>query len=64
MLLISGINAVRMFFFFLTYMLTSVGNAVVSLYTWPVFAHALQCMVLGEVVSRRHVFLLSWHLWG
>ncbi|MEM6765602.1 MAG: DMT family transporter [Bacteroidota bacterium] len=58
MLLISLINAARMFFFFLTYLLTSVGNAVVSLYTWPIFATIFSVWFLGETISRRQIGLI------
>ncbi|MEM8901543.1 MAG: DMT family transporter, partial [Bacteroidota bacterium] len=58
MLGISLINSARMFFFFLTYLLTSVGNAVVALYTWPIFATMFSVWFLGESISRRQVLLI------
>lgn len=46
--LASGVNAVRMLLFILAYKLTAVGNAVVLLYLWPVFA-----LILDSVVHRK-----------
>jgi drug/metabolite transporter (DMT)-like permease len=54
----STINAVRMFFFFTAYRLTSVANAVVSLYTWPIFAAVFARMILGEKVTGKRALLL------
>lgn len=49
----SGLNAVRMLLFILAYKLTAVGNAVVLLYLWPVFALLFGCL-------RRRV----WPTWA
>ncbi len=54
----SSINAVRMYFFFTAYRLTSVANAVVSLYTWPIFAAVFARIILGEKISGRRAILL------
>lgn len=58
MLGISLINSARMFFFFLTYLLTSVGNAVVALYTWPIFATIFSVWFLGESITKRQILLI------
>lgn len=42
--LASGINAVRMLLFILAYKVTAIGNAVVLLYLWPVFALVFECL--------------------
>jgi drug/metabolite transporter (DMT)-like permease len=55
----SALNAVRMLFFFLAYQYTSVANAVVALYTWPIFAAIFARIVLGEKVSRERILLLA-----
>jgi len=44
----SGLNAVRMLLFVAAYKLTTVGNAVVLLYLWPVFA-----LILDSIGARR-----------
>jgi len=43
----SAVNAVRMLFFILAYKLTAIGNAVVLLYLWPVFA------LIFDSIARR-----------
>ncbi len=58
MLLGSLLNAIRMYFFFMAYILTSIGNAVLISYTWPIFATLLSAIFLKEKVSRRNVYLL------
>jgi len=58
MLLGSGLNAIRMYFFFMAYIMTSIGNAVLISYTWPIFATLLSAIFLKEKVSRRNIFLL------
>jgi drug/metabolite transporter (DMT)-like permease len=58
MLVASVLSAVRMFFYFVAYSLTSIGNAVIVLYTWPVFATILSIVFLKEKVSRRNKALL------
>ncbi|MFW6229175.1 MAG: DMT family transporter [Alkalispirochaeta sp.] len=55
----SALNAIRMLFFFLAYQYTTVANAVVTLYTWPIFAAIFARIVLGERVSRERVLLLG-----
>lgn len=55
----STINAVRMYFYFLAFQYTTVANAVVALYSWPIFAAWLGTMILHEPVSRRQKALLA-----
>lgn len=58
MLLGSGLNAIRMYFFFMAYIMTSIGNAVLISYTWPIFATLLGAIFLKEKVSTRNIILL------
>jgi drug/metabolite transporter (DMT)-like permease len=46
--LVSGMNAIRMLLFVMAYKFTTVGNAVVLLYLWPVFA------MVFDAVRLRH----------
>ena len=59
MLLASVLNAGRMVCFFAAFRLTTVGNAIIVLYTWPVFATLFGAWLLGERISRRQAALLA-----
>lgn len=58
MLLASGINAARMYFFFTSFLYTSVANAVIMLYTWPIFTTLFSFFFLKEKVPARNFALL------
>lgn len=57
-LVASGVNAVRMYFFFLAFSLTSVATATVTLYSWPLFAVLFAGPILGERVGPARWGLL------
>ncbi|RMG57025.1 MAG: EamA/RhaT family transporter [Bacteroidetes bacterium] len=59
MLVASLLNAGRMFCFFAAFRLTTVGNAIIVLYTWPVFATLFGTIWLKEPISRRQMVLLA-----
>lgn len=54
----SGINAVRMILFIMAYKLTSLGNAVVLLYLWPIFALLFDCFRLRRPPAPAQIGLL------
>lgn len=58
MIAASAINAARMLFFFMAYMYTSIANAVIVLYTWPIFAVILSSIFLKEHISKKQIGLL------
>lgn len=58
MLSASILNSVRMYLFFTAYIYTSIGNAVIISYTWPIFVTILSVIFLKEVVSKREIMLL------
>lgn len=58
MLLGSLLNAARIFLFIISYSYTSLSNAVIILYTWPVFATVFSMIFLGEKVATRNKVLL------
>lgn len=59
MLVASGLNAMRMFLFFAAYLYTTIGNAVIMLYTWPIFGSLFSAIFLREHISRRTAFLIG-----
>ncbi len=58
MLLASGVNAGRMYLFLIAFTFTSIGNAIVIFYLWPIFVNLIGSFFLKEKVSRKQVFLL------
>lgn len=55
----SGLNAVRMLLFIMAYKLTAIGNAVVLLYLWPIFALLLDCARLRRAPAPAQTALLA-----
>jgi drug/metabolite transporter (DMT)-like permease len=55
----SALNALRLYFFFTAYLYTSIGNAVIISYTWPIFVTVFSMFFLREEVSRRQLWLLG-----
>jgi drug/metabolite transporter (DMT)-like permease len=55
----SALNALRIFFFFSAYLYTSIGNAVLISYTWPIFVSIFSVLFLGENISRRNIWLMG-----
>ena len=59
MMLASVLNATRMFLFFVGYLYTTIGNAVIILFTWPIFGTLFSAIFLKERVSGRTIFLIA-----
>ena len=59
MLAASLLNAARMFLFFTAYIYTTIGNAVIITFTWPIFVTIFSMVFLKEQVSRRNIILLG-----
>jgi len=55
----SMINAVRMYLFLVAFIYTSIGNAVIVFYTWPIFGTLLGATLLKEHITRRQIALLG-----
>jgi drug/metabolite transporter (DMT)-like permease len=55
----SGLNAVRMLLFIMAYKLTAIGNAVVLLYLWPIFALLIDCVRLRRPPAPAQTALLA-----
>ena len=58
MLWASLLNTLRMYFFIVAFVYTSIGNAVILFYTYPIFTAILGIIVLKERISRRQGLLL------
>ena len=59
MLVASVLNAARMVLFYTTFIYTSIGNAVLILFTWPIFTTIFSILFLGEKVTNRNKILLG-----
>lgn len=60
MLIASSLNAFRLYFFFMAYIYTTVGSAVIILYTYPLFVSLLGYFFLKERMSKMQwVFLFT-----
>jgi len=55
----SAINAVRMLLFVMAYKMTSVGNAVVLLYLWPIFALVFDAIRTKQAPGAARVGLVA-----
>mgnify|MGYP001147160881 CR=1 FL=1 len=55
----STLNALRTVLFFISFNLTSIGNAQVTLYSWPIWATVLSFFFLGEKIGRFQWSLLA-----
>lgn len=58
MLSASALNAIRLFFYFFAFIYTSIGNAIILTYTWPLFVVILSYFFLGERLSRKQLLLI------
>ena len=58
MLLASLLNAIRVGLYFFAFLYTSISNAVIMLYTWPIFASLFSMIFLKESITKKKMFLL------
>ncbi|MBI2666672.1 EamA family transporter, partial [Candidatus Woesearchaeota archaeon] len=63
-LLASTLNAGRVYLYTVGFTFASIGNAIIVLYTWPVFTTVFGILFLKEKVSKRTFFLLFLALMG
>ena len=52
------INALRVYLYLTAFIYTSIGNAVILFYTWPIMVALLGFLFLGEKVDKYQSFLL------
>ncbi len=60
----SVLNAIRIYFFINTYVYTGMANAVIILYSWPIFASIFGSLILKEKIPLRNKLLLLLPLAG
>lgn len=54
----SFLNSLRMFFYFVAFYYTSIGNAVIILYTWPIFVAIFSIFILKDYPDTVRIFAL------
>lgn len=59
LLIASSINGLRLYLYFLGYSLTSIGNAVTMLYTWPLFATLFSAIYLRERLTYKKLLIIG-----
>lgn len=59
MLLASSINAIRLYLYLIAFIYTSIGNAVVLFYTYPLFVTAIEILFLKRKIKKVQLFLLT-----
>ncbi len=59
MMLASGLNAVRTYLFLVAFVYTSITQAIMMLFTWPIFVHVFSAMFLKEKVGPKQLLLLG-----
>ncbi len=58
MVIASVLNVVRVIGYFLGFSLTSVGNGILALYTWPLFVTLFASLMLKEKLTKPLIFTL------
>lgn len=58
MLLVSAINVVRIYLYLVAFIYTSIGNAVVLIYSWPIFVFAIEVSFMDKRLKKSHAALL------
>lgn len=59
MMVASSLNAARMYLYVVALTYASIGNAVIMLYTWPIFASLYGILFFKEAVTAKKVLLLA-----
>lgn len=54
----SFINAGRIYLYLMAFIYTTIGNAIILFYSWPIFVSLLGIFFLKEKVSRKQILLL------
>lgn len=59
MFVASSINAIRILFYMVGFLYTSIANAAIILFTWPIFATIFGVIILKEKISKRTILLIA-----
>ncbi len=58
MLLASTINVARIYLYLVAFIFTSIGNAVVLFYSWPIFVFIFETVYFKKPLKTQHVWIL------
>ncbi|HZJ21330.1 MAG TPA: DMT family transporter [Pricia sp.] len=58
MLLASTINVARIYLYLVAFIFTSIGNAVVIFYSWPIFVFIFETVYFKKPLKTKHIVLL------
>jgi len=58
MLLASAINVARIYLYLVAFIFTSIGNAVVLFYSWPIFVFIFEMVYYKKPLKKAHIALL------
>lgn len=58
MLLASAINVARIYLYLMAFIFTSIGNAVVLFYSWPIFVFIFETVYFKKPIQTKHIGLL------
>ncbi|MCC4212992.1 DMT family transporter [Leeuwenhoekiella parthenopeia] len=58
LLLASGINALRMYFYLIAFIYTSIGNAVVLFYIYPLFITLIESLIYKAPIKKAQIYLM------
>lgn len=64
MLFAALINSLRLYLYLMAFIYTSIGNAVILFYTWPIMVGLLGFLFLGEKVDKYQSILLGLTFFG
>ena len=58
MILATVINAIRLYFYLVAFTYTSIGNAVVLFYVYPLFVTAIETLIYKAPIQKKQIYLM------
>ena len=58
MLLASAINAIRIYFYLMAFVFTTIGNAVIIFYSYPIFVYIIEMSYLKATIKKEQIGLM------